>query len=606
MATFQDTFDNNDNISLHEGTQTSGGVLRNVVDDNVARASSTDLLSSVSSLAVNDYKYTLAQKSGGREVRVQFSDDNFTTITNSSGDDLLNSGGYTFVSPQYLQGLVSDYRIGDSSGTITAWMRADVTSGGFQTIFSSADNATNVSFLALGWDAFFQALQIVVQDGTSNTFRSPDGSIVLDSLYHVAVTSDSSTLRLYINGQEQVLTTVGGTNSGQWFSGLSNRDDVEIGRTGRNAAFGFFRGVIDDVRVYSQTLTQAQLYDLYSTHVSAFTPVSHWLLNGNTDDSGSEGADMDNVETGTSETDFNLVANFGEALGDQNTLDFDDSTGRVNLGSDASLDNLWIGGGTASFWIFPRGAGGDGTGVVVTKRPEFTTSGWAVTAKNAASGNIRLEFLDHYSGTDGVYQTDVIVPLGKWSHFAVTMNGSLTTAPIFYLNGASTTVNTIAAHTGTYDSDAAQDLLAGAARFVPVAKGWDGYIANIALFSDILSAGDIATEYENGFIDLDHADYIDSWSFAEGTGTPVSEQGLSTTLEGTTWIETITRPGVGVPAQQTIDISGLSFTSSVYVRTIILSAQDITPNSFTSQEEITIDFDEPATATNLTLLGVGP
>jgi len=608
MATFQDTFDNNDNIATHEGTETSGGVLRNVLDDNVARASSTDLLSSVSSDAVNSYKYTLAGKPGGREIRVQFSDDNFTTIKNSSGDSVINGGGRTFDGvDDFIQGTtVSDFRNGDSSGTCTAWMKA--TGGGGATrnqIFGV--NQTDSLYFGICHHASINAFGILgFTTGGNSEIATPAGSIVLGKWHHVAAVCNGSSTLLYVDGVSLPVAGInGGSDDGDWFGSIASAVNITSGMLKATGSFGAFEGTIDDIRVYSQQLTADQIFDLYSKHDTAFAPVAHWKFDTDVLDSGSEGADFNTISGAISETDFNNLPQFGEALGNTNTLDFDGVDDRIDMGSDSSIDNVFAGGATVMFWIYPRTAGGSSAGIVLTKRPS-AAAGWLISAALGSGSNIKLNFLDVFSTTNGDYVTDTIVPLYEWSHFAVTLDtDSDASPPIFYLNGEVITVNVTSAHSGTYNDDSAITLFSGANQ--GLVQEWDGRISNIAMFNSILSSADITTEYENGFTDILHANYIDSWGFSEGTGNPSSEQGLSTTLLGASWIKTIDRPGVDTPSQQTIDLSGLSFTTSVYVRTAIQSLQGITPNSFTSQEEITIDFDAtPSSSTNLTLLGVGP
>jgi hypothetical protein len=90
----------------------------------------------------------------------------------------------------------------------------------------------------------------VIQSGTRRRLQAPSGAVVAGSAYHVVATFDGVTQRLYLNGSLVASAALSGAASvtttalhlGSWDGGAE-----------------FFNGVLDDVAVYSKTLTAAQV-----------------------------------------------------------------------------------------------------------------------------------------------------------------------------------------------------------------------------------------------------------------------------------------------------------------------------------------------------------
>jgi hypothetical protein len=77
--------------------------------------------------------------------------------------------------------------------------------------------------------------------------------------YHVAVVSNGTSYKLYVNGQEEGLTITGGANSGDWLGDTDKRDNITIGVFKRAALDDFFNGIIDEVRLYKRALSANEI-----------------------------------------------------------------------------------------------------------------------------------------------------------------------------------------------------------------------------------------------------------------------------------------------------------------------------------------------------------
>jgi hypothetical protein len=147
----------------------------------------------------------------------------------------------------------------DSSGSVTAWVKMDTQAASNYVLVSSdeagATKYINCMAITSGGLFFYSQRNA---DVTSDTLT---GNTVMTTAewYHLACTSNGSTIVAYVNGIQQTLTETSGSNSGDWFGDTADRDNLVIGALYRDTVSGYFDGVIDDVRVYSETLTPDQV-----------------------------------------------------------------------------------------------------------------------------------------------------------------------------------------------------------------------------------------------------------------------------------------------------------------------------------------------------------
>jgi len=106
-------------------------------------------------------------------------------------------------------------------------------------------------------------ITLLVNGVVTLTLSTANNAIADSNLHHIVLTSDGSTIKLYIDNVEKTLTESTGTNSGQWFASATDANIFSVGAL-KEAAVGFFlNGDVDEVRVYSAGLIASEVYALY-------------------------------------------------------------------------------------------------------------------------------------------------------------------------------------------------------------------------------------------------------------------------------------------------------------------------------------------------------
>ena len=174
-------------------------------------------------------------------------------------------------------------------------------------------------------------------------------------------------------------------------------------------------------------------------------------------------------------------------------LDFDGTNDYVDVGSDSSLDDIFVNGGTVSAWIYAADWGDIDQGRIVDKSSNVNAkSGW-VFQVDGTSGNNRLRFEAGFSGSDGGWVTpDNSISLGSWIHVAVVYdsNTSANDATL-YVNGVALSVTEINNPSGDYQSDAAYAMRIG--NFANgTQRTFEGVIDDVRMYGRALTADEIA------------------------------------------------------------------------------------------------------------------
>lgn len=161
--------------------------------------------------------------------------------------------------------------------------------------------------------------------------------------------------------------------------------------------------------------------------------------------------------------------------------DFDGTNDRLDLGSAASVDGFTQ--LSLAVWMQKDV---DAQHCLAAK--DRGTIGWLITMLSSGSGN-NVDFIRMFSGTDGEWKGGS-VPISELHHVALVYDGGATgNVPTIYVDGASVSVTTVTAPTGTADSDAAQSLVwgeTGAGTF-----DYDGALQNLNYVSGLWTADQV-------------------------------------------------------------------------------------------------------------------
>ncbi len=167
---------------------------------------------------------------------------------------------------------------------------------------------------------------------------------------------------------------------------------------------------------------------------------------------------------------------------------FDGVEDRVNIGSDASLDDL--GSKTISAWFYARSDGQGSIGRILDKR--WCDYGWQMWTSDQSGSSIRVNFLEDY-GTLGanslLLSSSVNIPINTWTHVAVVVNGS---TGYLYINGVEVATDTTV---GSKRTDAACSVVVGNTH--DGINSFDGLIDEVTIESTVRNAAWILALYQN-------------------------------------------------------------------------------------------------------------
>lgn len=220
--------------------------------------------------------------------------------------------------------------------------------------------------------------------------------------------------------------------------------------------------------------------------------VGEWKFNGSDGIVGSQA--IDTSGEGNDGTITGAVATAGK-IGQ--ALIFNGANDVINCGNNASMANIFDGGGTVCTWINPKGGGGDNAGRIVKKR-----SGWILLGSGTGvSGELKIRFIQDFDTTDGDWITnDYVATYGEWTHVVVIYdNGNVANIPTFYINGAVYTggLGVITTPEGTRVSDTTSTLFFG--NDAPAAdRTFDGAMDEVRIYNETLTPAQILTLYQLG------------------------------------------------------------------------------------------------------------
>jgi hypothetical protein len=215
---------------------------------------------------------------------------------------------------------------------------------------------------------------------------------------------------------------------------------------------------------------------------------------------------LDSTANNNDGTDSGTVSAAGKIA---DARQYDGANDYITTGSDASIDDVFLAGGTVSAWIYPSTIGENSEGRVVDKSNSNVNGGggWGF----ATNTNNVMSFRKGHATTHGAWRTpDNSVTLNSWNHVVVTYTHGVANNPSIYINGVSQAITEFAVPAGAAQTDAARtnrlgNLAGGTSRT------FNGIIDEIRMSKTVRSPQWIATEYLNqddpaGFITLGSAE----------------------------------------------------------------------------------------------------
>jgi hypothetical protein len=169
-----------------------------------------------------------------------------------------------------------------------------------------------------------------------------------------------------------------------------------------------------------------------------------------------------NMKYGNSNT---AVGNYtGNTTFSFGAWEFDGISGDINFANDAVLDDPFAGGGTIMAWIRPSSDGETDNGRILSKENTGST-GWSLftAGEDATTGQIDIQFLVRTTGTLWQWRVnDVGQSIDTWSCIILRYDSNnVSTAPRIWINGIEQDVVVVTTGSGTYASDAANNIRIG-------------------------------------------------------------------------------------------------------------------------------------------------
>ncbi len=313
------------------------------------------------------------------------------------------------------------------------------------------------------------------------------GSFPVNQWIHWVVTISGTTTKMYVNGN--LVANVPGSFTGKtYINGKELAIGVMINAAGvapyTDENGGYFRGKLDDIRIYDNAMTAEQVQGLYNS-VKSPNLVAHYPFNGNANDQSGHAINPTYIGKGVTLT----TDRFGNA---NNAYYFDGSVGSY-LRMPADL--LPTTNRTISLWFnVPDltnkpgllGYGGNGScgttlfmGLNILGNGQYYVQGHCL--KNAAAYT--------YSAP----------PVNKWYHWVLTINGS---TQKIYVNGElKSTANTFSSSTVVAGKDFALGVITytnGKAPYTDMNVGYlKGKLDDVRIYDAAMTDEQVRILYKN-------------------------------------------------------------------------------------------------------------
>lgn len=364
-----------------------------------------------------------------------------------------------------------------SFNTLSLWVNFDnINSGNTVGIAAKGANSSNFGWYLYKLNSddsiYFQSYN------TSDAASTLDSGVVpiAGNWYHICVTGDSTTNKLYINGVEK--------DSASAVTATSTNDNLIFGRFYSNVASNHFEGKIDQIRWFNTALGSTAVANLYAEKQAYITKnasdpfgdgdeEAFYKFDNNTNDStGSYNMTNRNITfstdsaIGTYSGEFNGTSSEG-IISSTTTTPVDFSAENFTISFWAKVDNF-----TNTVYPVNKWGGSHAERTILTSIRSTGFEDFAVYENNGF-GNVQMI----HSQT---------LEANRWYHFAYTRNGSTGT---IYIDGVGESFN----RTNTINTTN-NDIFIG--NVSEASTYWfDGYIDSLRFFSRCLDGDEVFKLY---------------------------------------------------------------------------------------------------------------
>jgi len=166
----------------------------------------------------------------------------------------------------YAKYTVSDWRSGDSAGTINAWIYLDTLTGD-SAVFGSADHASTAHILYMSIESStslpFARVRVSTLQNSIDVASCAAGTVTTGAWHMVTFSSDDSNYYIDLDGQPCTLSEVISGVDGDWLGQIANRDSITFGAVEFTSVVQYLDGYVKHGRVYDRALTAAEKLKLY-------------------------------------------------------------------------------------------------------------------------------------------------------------------------------------------------------------------------------------------------------------------------------------------------------------------------------------------------------
>jgi len=316
----------------------------------------------------------------------------------------------------------------DAVGSYSAWIYREG-DGSFQSLYSSCrTNSNTYNFnIAITTDNKFA---LFVRENTVLSYLTTTNTVTQNTWVHLAVTSDGTESKLYINGVEETVIVVSGSNNGSWLGDVTSRVNTNIGRTERQDITDYFDGFMEDIRLYDYPLSEQEIATIYNAgngtlsnsllkvYPTVAEPIHHWKLQEES------GTIVNDAMNGVTLTNTNATVKQTGKVGKAYSFNGSSSYCEVALPADMKTS-------TGSFAVWANfGNTAENTEAVLTASKSGQNTRFAIRRSGTSEA---LQALCQENGTyQWIVGFDYQLTNANWIHIVLTQDG---VEPKFYMNG---------------------------------------------------------------------------------------------------------------------------------------------------------------------------